>query len=162
MTGRAMVIEKPYAPADKARVVGMAVTLGVRRTAAETGVPRTTLIAWVKSPEFAAVREEANAEMLSEVGAAARKALERLIEKLDDPDASLKDVATAYGILTDKYTLLSGGATSRHEVVTHARSTGTDDLPAGYVEELRAFLGSVIPQPIQLDAGEIEAGEIEP
>lgn len=107
----------------------------VKRTARETGVDEHTIRDW---------RDGKAGEPGLGTGVPAQKAREALETRMEDvqalllstipgklQDAPLRDVATAYGILSDKLLLLRGQPTS------HVQTTaGTDDERVSRLAEL--------------------------
>lgn len=103
--------------------------VGTREVARRLSVPHPTLSRWAKAaglePERDARAREAHAavrqawaqrrlDLVDQLGEATVTLLERTLTATDGPDA--RGWATALAILVDKAQLLSGQATSRHEV----------------------------------------------
>lgn len=108
--------------------------VGTRETERRTGVPKQTLSRWAKTAginaDLAARTEAAAAStklawaqrralLVDELGNATVQLLEKTLAAEDGRDA--RGWATALAILVDKAQLLSGAATSRHEVFDRER-----------------------------------------
>jgi hypothetical protein len=88
---------------------------GVPATAEAMGIPETTIRYWLDDPAFVALREKTREEVADRMWAAIQVGVDEIAKGLRDPDAPLRDKATATGILYDKHALLTGGATTRSE-----------------------------------------------
>ncbi|HKN57148.1 MAG TPA: hypothetical protein VJX66_31980 [Amycolatopsis sp.] len=108
--------------------------VGVRETERQTGIPRSTLSQWATEAGIVNPRatQTANAvaatrlawtqrrgALVDKVGESAEALLERLVGEADAAD--VKHLSVAFGVLVDKAQLLSGAATSRHEVLDAQR-----------------------------------------
>jgi hypothetical protein len=105
----------------------------VTKTARETGVPKSTLIAWrdnVHVPPSDELRTTKKLELADLIRAELGAIFDALPGKRGD--ASYKDVATAAGILIDKLALLQGDATSRVDVNVR----NLPDLPADTLNDI--------------------------
>jgi hypothetical protein len=99
---------------QKAEAVGLSVVAGTSEAARRTGVPESTIRYWRDSPEFAELRERKKEEVAADVWATFQSGVRRVGELIPQTDDALK-VATATGILFDKFALMTGQATERHE-----------------------------------------------
>lgn len=113
-----------------------------RKVAAGLGVSDGTVRRWVGKAERRETAQEEKlaeqaAEVVADIEARQREAravlLERIVALVPDSD-SLREVATAYGIVTDKVLLAEGKPTSRSEEVTVSRV----ERVAGQLDELAA------------------------
>ena len=87
---------------------------GIRATAREAGVPESTLRHWRESGEMAQLRAEKKEEVAADVWATFQAGVRRVAELIPKTD-DLQKVATATGIIYDKFALMSGEATGRTE-----------------------------------------------
>jgi transposase-like protein len=104
-----------YSDSDKAAaLVALDTNEGnVAKTARQLGIPRVTLLAWSK-PD--GVSDEVSDIQHTKKGDLAARFLDiiyQMVEVIPDkiPDADIRSLITGVGILTDKYQLLTGGAT---------------------------------------------------
>ena len=128
-----------YSREQKARAVGEAMSLGVTQAGEKLGIPKTTIQYWTEDPEFAQLRTRARDEVASEMWAAIQVGLRAVVEGLRDPDAPLRDKATALGTLYDRHALLTGGATARTESRDLADLSDADLVSA--VREAQSIVG---------------------
>ena len=109
--------------AEKAAAVGIALAVGVTEAERQTGIPKQSIDYWLNSPAFGHLRTRARAEVATEMWAGVQVGLQAVVEGLRNPEAPLRDKATALGVLYDRYALMVGEATSRTE-----SKALTDDL----------------------------------
>ena len=100
--------------AIRAEAVGLASVKGVRAASRDTGLPVASISSWMHSPEFEQLRTRKKEEVAQTVWATFQKGVERVGELIPQTDDALK-VATAAAILFDKFALMTGAATERHE-----------------------------------------------
>jgi transposase-like protein len=105
---------RSYTRAQKAALVGEAEVKGVRRTAREHHIPVSTLQAFRTHPDYAQMRTEKREDVAADVWTAFQMGVQRVMQLIPDSD-DLQKVATATGIIYDKYALIAGQATSRSE-----------------------------------------------
>ena len=103
-----------YSRAQKAEAVGIAVARGQTVAGEVTGIPKTTIHSWMKSEEFAELKETAREGVADIFWASMQVGLDEVTKGFRS-DASLKDKAYALGIVYDRHALLTGGATNRSE-----------------------------------------------
>jgi transposase-like protein len=135
--------KRTYTAEDKARVYAIldANDGNVKRTARDTGIAVQTVRDWKLKREregslpveIEAALHAAQLELVENTSRVRDKVLDRLEREVDDPAAraSIKDLATTYGILTDKVRLIEGKPTSVSE---DGNSVGS--LPIEQVREL--------------------------
>lgn len=144
-----MTSKRRYSDDDRANALAALAANGgnVSRTARQLGIPVRTLAAWARGE-----RHEEAAEMCQEKKGLLVDRLKeiawRLAEAIDNPArlqrASLSQVATAFGIVTDKIRLLEGQATAINENRHDHRFTLTpEDIAA--VEALEAAADRDVP-----------------
>ena len=107
-------MRRSYTRSQRAEIVGNAEVIGIRPAARKARVPESTIRHWRVTPEMAQLRAEKREDVAADVWAAFQMGVRRVMELLPLTD-DLQKVATAAGIIYDKYALLSGGATSRSE-----------------------------------------------
>lgn len=100
--------------AEKAQAVGIAVVEGTTAASEKTGIPRKTIAYWRDQPEFAELRQQKKEDVAADVWAAFQAGVRRVAELIPLTD-DLQKVATATGIIYDKFALMAGHATSRSE-----------------------------------------------
>jgi transposase-like protein len=105
---------RSYSHRTKAEVVGLAEVVGGRAAARQSGVPESTLRRWRESDEMTQLRAEKREEVVADVWAAFQKGVRRSAELMDTTE-DLAKVATAAGILYDKFALMNGDPTGRTE-----------------------------------------------
>ncbi|MFL6228432.1 MAG: hypothetical protein ACJ741_06600 [Pyrinomonadaceae bacterium] len=114
--------KRSYRATDKAESLALLDAEGgnVKRAARAARVPRKTLESWAGghgvTPEVEERRAEKRAELSDRFEAAIHDMMDAFAGKIGD--ASLKDVATAIGILTDKRQLLKGQPTAINEALS--------------------------------------------
>lgn len=113
LAGR-MTERRRYTKRQKAEAVGLSVVAGTRPAADKLGVPVSTLHYWRESEEFAQLRTRKKEEVTEEVYAAFQAGVRRVVDLLPITE-DMGKVAVATGILYDKFALMSGQATARHE-----------------------------------------------
>lgn len=123
--------------AERAKVVGLASVRGVRAASRETGVPVSTVSNWMHDPAFEQLRTRKKEEVAAEVWAAFQTGVQRVVELIPHTDDALK-VATASGILFDKYALMTGQATERHEnrEILHDFGDGEKEALEGWLHDI--------------------------
>ena len=109
-----MAERRRYTSRQKAEAVGLSVVAGVRPAAEKVGVPVSTLESWRNHPDFAQLRTQRKEEVALDVWAAFQEGVQRVRELIPQTD-DLSKVAVASGIIFDKYALMTGQATERHE-----------------------------------------------
>lgn len=127
-----------YSKAEEAAAVGLAIATGQRAASEATGVPLTTLHQWYHRPEYEQLRTTARSEVAEAMWAAAQLGVAAMVDALDNPKVSLRDKTDATSMLTEKYLLLTGQATSRSE----SRSL-TDELDDDERSRLRDWILSL-------------------
>lgn len=114
--GREPARKRRYSDEDKATALAALDANGgnVLKTARALKIPHKTLDEWAKGrnqvPEVADLRNEKKGELSARYEAVIHELVDVLADKR--ANASLKDVATAIGILTDKMQLLRGRPTA--------------------------------------------------
>ena len=109
-----MAERRRYSKLRVAELVGQAEVEGLRPTARKHHIPPSTLQRWRNRPEMARLRTEKHEEVAADVFAVFQKGVRRVEELIPQTD-DLTKVATATGILYDKFALMSGHATQRME-----------------------------------------------
>jgi hypothetical protein len=104
-----------YSRTEKAQVVGQALATNAEAASESTGIPKSTIRYWMKHPDFAELRSKTREDVADMLWAAIQIGADQVAQGLMNPDAPLRDKATAFGILYDKHALLTGSATSRTE-----------------------------------------------
>lgn len=137
---------REYSAEDKARVYVVLQTNdgNLKRTARDTGIPEPTIRRWrnewkESGPPALDQIEEAVVEYVTEMEKTRDLALKRIHERLSSPDkkdqGTLPQIATVFGVLTDKIDRAHGiGTKHEHE---HKLSLPSPD-------EIRASLGALI------------------
>ena len=103
--------------AERARAVGVALMDGIAEASRKTGIPETTIHAWMDRPEFAELRSRTKDAVAEEWWAGVQLAFRRSLELLSNTDDPVK-AATAGAIIFDKLALTRGDPTARSEVST--------------------------------------------
>jgi hypothetical protein len=103
-----------YTAKQKAAAVGIAAAEGVTEAERQTGIPKSTIFYWESKPEFAQLRTTAREEVIEQFWVGVQVGLREVIKGIEG-DASLKEKADALRVMSDRYALLSGGATGRYE-----------------------------------------------
>jgi hypothetical protein len=166
---------RSYTDAERADAVGLALTIGAKRAAAQLDIPRRTISSWLRSPApslQAAILRNRD-DVAARLWEAVTVGTDAVLAGLRDPKARLGDKASALRIVVEAHALISGGATSRSEstVTTgpamtweQARDLRTflDTLDAASDDELREWAaggGLAAVRDAQHDAQQIEAGK---
>lgn len=129
-----MAERRRYTKRQKAEAVGLSVVEGTRPAAERLGIPVSTIHSWRESEEFAQLRTRKKDEVAAEVWATFQMGVRRIAELIPETEDMTK-VATATGIIYDKFALMSGQATDRTE--TRELVAGFDD---GEKEALQQWL----------------------
>lgn len=132
-----------YTAEDKARVYVVLMTNegNVKRTARDTGLPENTVRRWKKEweengpPEIDEEIREAVTDYVTSMEKTRDLSLKRIHEKLERGEGTLPQIATVFGVLTDKIDRARGIGTNH----THEHKL---TLPSP--EELRAALGGLV------------------
>ena len=127
----------------KAAIVGEALVNGVRPTARRHHIAPSTLQRWRDDPTMAQLRAEKREDVAADVWAAFQAGVRRVLELIPQTD-DLQKVATATGIIYDKYALISGQATSRSETTSI-----TEGLSENRKRELRDYLDTLPSDPVE-------------
>lgn len=122
---------------EKAAVVGLALVKGQRAASEETGVPLTTVHDWVHRPEYEQLRTTAREDVAAQMWAAAQLGIAEMVKSLQDPRTPLRDKTDAASMLTEKYLLLRGEATTRteHRDITDELTPEQKDALADAIDE---------------------------
>ena len=123
--------------AERAHATGLALLDGASEASRQTGIPESTIHQWMKSPEFAELRERTKAQVADEWWAGVQHGFRRVIEAFDQ-EADVQKKATAAAILFDKVAMLRGEATARSET----RSL-TDGLSDDEKRRVREWVGRI-------------------
>ena len=127
-----MASRRRYTKAQKAEVVGIAVMSGQRSASEATGIPLSTVHAWMEHPDYAQLRTKTREDVAEQFWAAIQISLKAVVDGI--ADGKLSEKAIALGVLYDKYALMTGGATGRME------NRELNDLPdSAYVEALHEW-----------------------
>jgi hypothetical protein len=94
--------------------VGIAMVDGVSAAERVTGIPKETVQYWTQKPEFAQLRTTARETVVEQMWIGIQVGIEELSKGLKG-DAPLHHKADAVRTLVDRYALLNGEATERHE-----------------------------------------------
>lgn len=122
-----------YTAKQRAKATGIAVVEGVTEAERQTGIPKETIQYWTQKPEFAQLRTTAREVVADEFWVGVQVGIEEVIKGLQG-DAPLKEKAVAFGVVYDRYALLTGGATGRTE------NRDLNDLPdSAYVEAIHEW-----------------------
>lgn len=117
--------KRRYTKAEEATAVGVAVAEGQRAAADKLGIPLSTIHQWYHRPEYEQMRTTAREDVAESMWTGVQLGVAAMVKSLDDPKVPLRDKTDATSMLTEKYLLLTGQATSRHE--TRALTEGLDD-----------------------------------
>jgi hypothetical protein len=123
---------RAHTDSEKARAIGIALVSGTEVAAKSAGVSRRSVQRWVDDPAMSRLVAEKRETVGSHLWAGMQVALESVVAGLKDPDAPLQARATTFGILFDKWALMSGEATARTET-----KDVTVDLPDDIRRDLR-------------------------
>lgn len=124
-------------PARKAEAIGLAMTLGADEAAARTGIPRRTISRWLTREET----PEPPASVVDRLWQAVEVGTDAVLAGLADPRSRLSDRARALEVASRAHALLTGGLTSRSEIVARdPDSAAVDDLIDGLSWEEKAEL----------------------
>ena len=83
--------------------------------------------------EYEQLRAEKRIDIIAKIADVQIKLLNAMVEPAHLTKASLSEIGTAFGIVTDKRQLLSGEATERHE---HRDATDSQNILARRLDEL--------------------------
>ena len=128
-----------YTKTEKAEAVAAATLSSAEAAAEALGIPRRTIGYWMQQPEFAELRQKTREGVADMFWAAVQIGVDQVAIGLLNPDAPLRDKATALGILYDKHALLAGNATARTEHRDITGSLSDADIAAAIREADRAI-----------------------
>ena len=109
-----MAERRRYGRRTKSEAVGLSVVSSTSEAARKMNIPRKTIAYWREQPEFAELRQQKSEDVAADVWATFQDGVRRVKELIPQTD-DLTKVATATGILYDKFALMSGHATQRTE-----------------------------------------------
>ena len=109
-----MAERRRYTAKERAKAVGIATVDGVTRAEKVTGIPKTTIDYWLDKPEFVHLRTTAREKVIEELWVGIQVGVKELTDGLKG-DAPLHHKASAFDSLAERYALLNGEATARHE-----------------------------------------------
>lgn len=132
---------RAHSDTEKAEAVGLALVRGTKAAAEATGVSQRSVQRWVDDPAMARLVAETNENVRGHLWAGLQLGLESVLGALDG-DAPLRDRAVAFGVLFDKWALMSGEATSRTE-----SKDISDDIPASVKRQLRTRFADLAGDP---------------
>ena len=119
--------------------MGIATVDGVTRAEKVTGIPKTTIDYWLDKPEFVQLRTTAREKVVEKLWVGVQVGVDVLTEGLRS-DAPLHHKSDAFRALADRYALLNGEATERHEM---------GGVTAGLNDHEREQLRTVLRQAIE-------------
>ena len=122
-----------YTKRQKVEAVAQATMTSTEAASDRLGIPRRTLGYWTTLPEFAELRQKTRDGVVDMFWAAIQIGVDQVAQGLLDPDAPLRDKATALGILYDKHALLTGDVTTRSE---HRDISDPDDAGLDVLEQV--------------------------
>jgi hypothetical protein len=95
-----------------------------------TGIPRTTILAWLDKEEFVSLRQNARDAIAEEAIVVARLAWQALGDAILARKVEPRDLIHAAGMATEKALLASGEATARteHRDISDPDAAGIDAL----------------------------------
>lgn len=137
---------RQYPRNKKAEAVAAAIASSAVAASKATGIPRRTINDWLHAPEFAELREKTAADLAEGSRIIAHLALDEIMRRL--PEFEPRDLTVLYGVMVDKAQLLSGAATSRHEV----------SLTEGWDDHERVALRDAIRAELARREAEVPAG----
>lgn len=136
-----------HAPEEKAQAVGRVLAGESReQVAKDIGVAASTVKRWIAAAQRSETdAEKTLAQSAEEIGERLKQKQEEVrellldrIESLIPQSKSLKDVSTAYGIVTDKMLLAQGKPTSIHGQALALPDDATPEQVVAVADELRA------------------------
>lgn len=133
---------RAHTDSEKAKAVGLALLRGTAAAAEASGVSQRTVQRWVDDPAMARLVAETKDGVRDHIWAGMQIGLEAVVAGLKDPDAPLQARANTFGILFDKWALMSGEATSRSE-----SKDITDDIPLSVKRQLRSRFADLAGDP---------------
>jgi hypothetical protein len=118
---------KRYSAKAKAEAVGAASVLGQAEASRVLDVPTTSLNRWYNDARFGMYRDAKKPDLEEAFWVGIQVGLKSVVEGFDS-DAPLGQKAVAFGVIYDKYALITGQATARTEALTaglndHERET---------------------------------------
>lgn len=127
-----------HSPEAKAHAIGLAMTLGAKRAAAETGIPRRTISSWMGTPAAQVIEGQTREQIADKLWTAVQTGVDVILRRMTDPHARLSEVAKALEVVASQHSLLTGQATARSESVN--LNVNTVREPLGLDPETRRFL----------------------
>lgn len=134
--GQRVSVRRTYTKRQKVTAVVAAELSTQTAAAGTTGIPLTTINAWMQEPWAVELRNKTREDLAEESRVLAHKVLAQIAKRLDD--FGPRDLPILYGVLVDKGQLLAGQPTGRTE---HLVTEGMDDHEK---EALREFLRKAI------------------
>ena len=130
-------MRRRYSQTERAEAVAAATLTSAEAAGEKLGIHPNTIRYWLDKPEFVELRAKTRDEVAERLWAAVQLGVDEVAKGLRDPDASLRDKATATGILYDKYALLTGGVTARSEARDITGTLSDAELISAVVEAER-------------------------
>lgn len=106
-----------YSTEQRLDAVGLAMSVGVKKAAMQSGIPHSTLSGWMARPDVKGIVAKSKDELTDRLWTAITEGVEQVLTGLRDPKARLSDKARALEVLSQQHALLSGEATSRTESI---------------------------------------------
>lgn len=124
-----MAAWRSYTEAERADAVGLALTIGTKKAALQTGIPRRTLSSWIQRPtsEVQAAIVRTHDDVAARLWEAVTTGTDAVLAGLRDPKARLGEKATALRIVVEAHALITGQATSRVESTTSPVDSMTEE-----------------------------------
>ena len=122
---------RTYTRREKATTVLAAEMTNPLAASKASGIPRTTIIAWLDKPEFVILRQNARESIAEEAIVVARLAWQALGDAIRAGKVEPRDLISAAGMSTEKALLASGEATARSE---HREISDPDDAAVSALE----------------------------
>jgi len=138
------MIRRQYTPEERAAGVALAAAIGPLRAAKQLGFHPRTVSWWTHRPAAVPIIAKVETTIAERLAVAHEKALQSVLDGLDDPKARLSDRAAALRVLGEQRLLAEGRATSRSENLSVTASLGLDDLSDVDKANLRRALDDAI------------------
>lgn len=104
--------KRDYTREQKAEAVALAVSVGPTEAAKQLGYPVRTVTGWLHQPAHSEVIRVVEQTIADRLLAAQERALDVVLEGLEDPDARLGEKAAALRVLGEQANLAAGRATA--------------------------------------------------
>lgn len=139
---------KRYSHEQRAKAVGLSLTIGARAAGRQLGIPFGLVARWAKRPELAMIVVRSRQQVADSMWQAIADGTAQVATGLLDPKARLGEKAQALRVLIEAHALMTGGATQNIDL--HANGI-TDGLSEDEKDQARELLMTLARANLDID-----------